>query len=157
MTFIFISLFFGISYFLVVKPQLEDIHNRQVEPLLLFDGICHLCNGVVNFIGKRNSKNNIEFVPIQSEKGSSILKKHGIPNDLTTIVLVESDQVAYTHSTAVLRLTLHMDYPWPIFNSLLLVPPIIRDFVYRQIAYYRYTIFGKDDVCVAEFNPIEHC
>eukprot|EP00967_Tisochrysis_lutea_P122390 scaffold202499_cov26-Tisochrysis_lutea.AAC.1 len=118
--------------------------ERDTENLLLFDGVCNLCDGFVNFVADHDSFRLVKFGAQQ--RHMEILERIGAPTDLSTLVLVQGDAF-YTHSSAALRTIALLDWPWAALSVAVVVPAPIRDFVYRQVAKHRYTIFGKTDEC----------
>ena len=122
--------------------------NDNTEPLvLLFDGICNLCNGTVRFFIRRDLRKRLRFAPLQSETGQRILKENGLSQDhLSSIVFVE-DGRSYINSSAVLRACGHLRFPWPATKVFLLVPNPFRDLTYKWVARNRYRWFGKKDEC----------
>lgn len=120
---------------------------RDDHALVLFDGVCNLCNGAVNFIIDRDPNGYFRFAPLQSEPARKYLKGTPVSNDdLDTIVLIENG-TPYVRSTAVLRIARHLTRPWPLLALFLVVPRFVRDAVYRRIAHHRYDWFGKRDQC----------
>lgn len=118
------------------------------HPILLFDGVCNLCNGAVQFIIKQDKRARFRFTAIQSDKGQALLQKLHLPtDDITTMVLIEGDKY-YTHSTAALRNALHMGRLWTLLYVFIIVPRPIRDVVYAWIAKNRYRWFGKSESCM---------
>lgn len=118
------------------------------HPIVLFDGVCNFCNASVNFILQRDPKGVFRFAPLQSGTAKPFLEKYRLPkDDLNTMVLVEGDKV-YTRSTAGLRIARRLRWPWPILSVFLVVPSLLRDFVYKIIAKNRYRWFGKKDACM---------
>lgn len=116
-------------------------------PILLFDGVCNLCSGSVQFALKRNKKNNIRFASLQSEFAKEALKNSNLPsNYLSSLVLIENGKT-YVKSDAALKLSKHMSGIWKWSSILFIFPRFIRDAVYDFIARYRYTWFGKKEVC----------
>ena len=122
--------------------------NDNTEALvLLFDGICNLCNGAVRFFIRRDLRKCLRFAPLQSETGQRILKANELPiNHLSSIVFVE-DGRSYINSSAVLRACGHLRFPWPAVKVFLLVPRPFRDQTYKWVARNRYRWFGKKDEC----------
>jgi len=125
------------------KPATAD------PAVMLFDGVCNLCNGAVQFIVRRDSAGSIRFAALQSDAASKILAENGLPTDyLKTIVLVE-DGRAYTHSTAALRIARRLSGAWPLFYYLFVwVPRPLRDLVYNLVARNRYRLFGRSEACM---------
>ena len=123
--------------------------NKQfTHSIILFDGVCNLCNGAVNFVIKRDPGNVFKFAPLQEKQGALLLKTHAIDiQKLDSIVLIENENV-YTKSSAALRIARKMSNLWPLFFVLLIIPSFIRDGVYDFIAKNRYKWFGKKEQCM---------
>ena len=116
--------------------------------IILFDGICNLCNGAVNFIIRRDRKNHFYFASLQSDTGRELLARYLLPvNDFNSFVLIENGQ-AFTRSNGALRIFRKLDGLWPILYVFIIVPKFIRDGVYNMIAKKRYVWFGKKDACM---------
>ncbi len=115
--------------------------------IVLFDGVCNFCNGAVNFIIRHDHSRRFTFAPLQSEIGQELRAKHGIDEDVDSIVLIE-DEKAYLHSSAGLRVARGLGGIWSLAYVFIIVPPFIRDLAYKAFARYRYTLFGKKDVCM---------
>jgi len=117
------------------------------RPVLLFDGVCNLCNGAVRFIVRFDREGTFRFAPLQSPVGRELLDRHDLPTEgFETFVLVEGD-TAYTKSTAALRVARRLDGPWPLLYPLVYVPERVRDAVYDFVAARRYRAFGRTDEC----------
>ena len=123
--------------------------NKQfTHSIILFDGVCNLCNGAVNFVIKRDPRNVFKFTPLQEKQGVLLLKKHAVDSrKLDSIVLIENGNV-YIKSSAALRIARKMSNLWPLFFVLLIIPSFIRDGVYDFIAKNRYKWFGKKEQCM---------
>ena len=123
--------------------------NKQLtHSIILFDGVCNLCNGAVNFVIKRDPRNVFKFTPLQEKQGVLLLKKHAVDaRKLDSIVLIENGNV-YIKSSAALRIARKMSNLWPLFFVLLIIPRFIRDGVYDFIAKNRYKWFGKKEQCM---------
>ncbi len=115
--------------------------------IVMFDGVCNLCNGAVRFIIHYDPHARFLFTALQSEPGAEMQRGFNIPEDVDSIILIEGEHV-YTHSTAALRIARGLVGLWPLLYVLILVPRPIRDVVYRFIARNRYRWFGKKDVCM---------
>jgi len=122
----------------------------SVERIVFFDGVCHLCSSAVRFIIKNDPEGHFRFAALQSETGESAMHDHGIPNDLSSIALVESDRdgPAALRSTAALRIARRLRFPWPLCYVFIVVPRVLRDPVYNWIARNRYKWFGKSEMCM---------
>ena len=114
---------------------------------MLFDGVCNFCNGAVNFIITHDAEKTFKFAPLQSEVGQQLRKKHGIGDDVDSIVLLENGQ-AFTHSTAGLRIAKGLGGIMSVTYVLIMVPAVIRDWAYKLFAKYRYRLFGEKEVCM---------
>lgn len=120
----------------------------ETQSIILFDGVCNFCNGSVNFIIERDSRNRFKFAPLQSDAGQGLLSQHGLNSlDLDSVVLIEDNQT-FMRSTAALRVAKHLDGWWSWFSMFLIVPAPIRDFFYKLFAKYRYKLFGKTEACM---------
>jgi predicted DCC family thiol-disulfide oxidoreductase YuxK len=114
---------------------------------VLFDGNCNLCNGLVSFIKKRDTRNRFHFVSLQSEEGKGVLLTSGLPeNDSDTAVYIK-DGRTFLRSSAVLHILKDLGGTLKLLYIFIIIPPIIRDFIYRLIAHNRYRLFGKRDAC----------
>ncbi len=123
--------------------------NKQLtHSIILFDGVCNLCNEAVNFVIKRDTGNVFKFTPLQEKQGVLLLKMHAVDTQkLDSIVLIENEKV-YVKSSAALRIARKMSNLWPLFFVLLIIPSFIRDGVYDFIAKNRYKWFGKKEQCM---------
>jgi len=118
------------------------------RPIILFDGVCNLCNSAVNFIIKRDKEKKFRFAPLQSPAGESLLNQYELStSDLQSFVLIE-EKKAFTKTTAALRVTKYLYTPWPMMQAFLVVPTFLRDPVYNFIARNRYKWFGKKEECM---------
>lgn len=118
------------------------------HPIILFDGVCNLCNGFVQFLIKRDPHAHFRFAALQSEMGQALLKKHGMSTDeIDTVVMLENDQL-YIRSEVGLRIASQMNGLWPIFSILRILPLWFRDPIYDFIAARRYRWFGEKDQCM---------
>jgi predicted DCC family thiol-disulfide oxidoreductase YuxK len=116
--------------------------------IVLFDGVCNLCNGTVQFIIQRDATAHFKFAAIQSERGMALMAAHDLePGDLASVVLIE-DGRCFARSDAALAIAKGLSGPWPWMAVFWWVPRFIRDGVYNVIARNRYTWFGKRDVCM---------
>ena len=122
--------------------------NKASEaPIILFDGVCSLCNGFVDFIIKRDKKNQFYFASLQSETGIRYLEKFDLlDSNIDSIVYVQESQ-CWTKSTAVLQIMKSFQIPWSYLYFLIFIPTGIRNKIYDIIANNRYRWFGKKDAC----------
>ena len=118
------------------------------HPVLLFDGVCNLCNGVVQFIIPRDPAGVIRFAPLQSAAAKALLSGQGLPpSDLDSVVLVEDGEV-YRKSEAVIRVAELLGWPYRAAAVGRAVPESIRDVLYDVVAATRYDVFGRKDRCM---------
>ncbi|MFP4976059.1 thiol-disulfide oxidoreductase DCC family protein [Paenibacillus sp. CN-4] len=116
--------------------------------VVLIDGVCHLCQGLVKFIIKRDPKAAFRFATLQGAAGRRMVSSAGMdPDRLDTVVLVEQGAV-YTESAAALRIARKLRFPWPVLYVFIAVPRPLRDAVYRYVARNRYRWFGRDEACL---------
>lgn len=114
--------------------------------IILFDGICNFCDSSVQFIIKRDKRALYKFASIQSDRGQEILRKHHVPAEMDSIILVRNDK-CYYKSSAALRICKNLKGVWKLFYCFLIVPKPLRDYLYEIIARNRYKWFGKKDSC----------
>lgn len=120
---------------------------RRLESVILFDGVCNLCNAWVQFVIERDPRARFAFAPLGSDAADRLLRSaaHRAIND--SIILVEKDAI-YDQSTAALRIARRLSGAWPLAGLLLAIPKFLRDAVYRLIARNRYRWFGRREVCM---------
>ncbi|ETI66453.1 thiol-disulfide oxidoreductase DCC family protein [Neobacillus vireti] len=118
-----------------------------MERIILFDGVCNLCNSSVQFILKRDPNGTFKFASLQGEAGQSLLKKYGLNTNINSFVLIENGEI-YLKSTAALRICRKLTWAWRLVAVFLFIPRFIRDLFYELIAKNRYRWFGKKDSCM---------
>jgi predicted DCC family thiol-disulfide oxidoreductase YuxK len=124
----------------------EEIKQHKI---ILFDGVCNLCNGSVTFILQREKESVFQFASIQSEAGRGLLEWCGLPKDYNQAVILIDRGKIFLGSTAALKLGKTLKFPWSILSYAgFIIPKLIRDWVYNQIAQHRYQWFGKREVCM---------
>ena len=126
----------------------EEYREMQGQSIILIDGVCHLCQGLVRFIIPRDPRAYFKFASLQSEVSLKLLRAGGLPeHQLNTVVLVEKGSY-YTESAAVLRIARRLRFPWPAAYLFILVPKPLRNALYRLVARNRYRWFGRDEQCM---------
>jgi predicted DCC family thiol-disulfide oxidoreductase YuxK len=114
--------------------------------VLLFDGVCTLCSGVVRFVIDRDRSGRFQFAALQSDAGRRLLG--GLTEPLPdSFVLFEKGRV-FTRSAAALRIARGLPFPWPVAWAFIIVPRPVRDWAYDVIARHRYRWFGRRDTCM---------
>lgn len=117
-------------------------------PILLFDGVCNLCNGAVQTLIKIDKQGVFRLAALQSDAGQALLRKFGLPEKgFKTFVLVEDDAV-FTRSDAVIEIGRYLGGAWRLLRVLKIVPRPARDFIYDIISENRYKWFGKRPACM---------
>lgn len=116
--------------------------------VVLFDGVCSLCDATVRFVSARDPQGAFVFAPLQSEAAKMLLAPMGTTPapEPETVLLIEGGEL-YTHSTAALRIARRLVWPWRALWLLIVVPRPLRDAVYRFVARHRYRWFGRKDTC----------
>jgi len=121
-------------------------HTHPQHAVVLFDGVCNLCNGAVNFILDRDPGAYFRFASLQSDAAQALLAEHRLPPTyLKSIVVVEGGRI-YTNSDAVLQIARQIK-GWSWAYGLRWVPRFIRDPLYHWVARNRYRWFGTSDAC----------
>ncbi len=115
--------------------------------IVLFDGVCNLCNGFVNFLIDRDPHDRFQFGSLQSESVKGLLRPFNYSTDEISTVLLIQDGQLYSQSTAVLKIFRQMPGAWPLMYAFVVLPKPIRDFFYNLVARNRYKIFGRKDTC----------
>jgi len=124
-------------------------------PILLFDGVCNLCNKLVIFIIRMDHKAKIRFSPLQSPEASSLLLPRGISAaSINSIVFIEGNSY-FLKSSAVLHLFKVIGGGWSLVYGFIIIPEFIRDFFYDIVAKYRYRIFGISEKCMIPSDEIK--
>lgn len=120
-------------------------------PIVLFDGVCNLCNRTVDFILKRDIKKQFRFAALQSETGEQIKTKLSIPEEIDSVVLIYEGKVFY-ESDAALEIARLLPAPWKWAVVFKMAPVAWRNAIYRWIARNRYRWFGKKTECRVPTN-----
>lgn len=131
----------------IIRPFSMHYDYSDEHPVILFDGVCNLCSGAVQFVIKRDSKDRFRFASLQSTFGQEVLKKLDLnQQQFNSFILLENGKI-FTRSTAALRVIRHFDGWWWVLYIFIIIPPFIRNFIYSMIAQNRYRWFGKKTEC----------
>lgn len=123
--------------------NIDDISH----PIILFDGVCNLCNSSVQFVIKHDKKEVFQFSSLQSDFGQQILEQNGLSGiNLFSLILLDKGNI-YTQSTAVLRIAKKLGGFWSLLYAFIIVPKFLRNGIYNWIARNRYKWFGKQEAC----------
>ncbi len=124
-----------------MEPQVKS-------PVLLFDGVCNLCNGAVQWVLLRDRRGVFRFAALQSDTGQAMLRQFGFAaEDFDTVVLIDGDRV-FTRSDAALEVVRRIGGFWPVLYAFKIIPRPIRDAVYNWVARNRYRWFGRQEQCM---------
>ena len=117
--------------------------------IILFDGVCNLCNGAINFIITHDKKDTFRYASLQSDIAQKLLQERNIdPATMDSIVLIDPGSAYYHKSTAVLQIAKRLSGLYPLLSLFLMLPNTMRDWIYDIIATNRYRWFGKKDQCM---------
>lgn len=115
--------------------------------IILFDGVCNLCNGFVQFVIRNDRSGYFCFAALQSESGRNVLQQVSfLDYTIDSVVLVENGKF-YVRSTAALKIMRRLGGFWPLTYAAIILPVFLRDFIYKLIARNRYR-FGKQESCM---------
>lgn len=121
-----------------------------MKTLVLFDGVCNLCNSTVQFIIRHDKAGRFQFASQQSEAGQRILRQHSIPTEAAladSVVVIEGEKV-WLESDAAFHILYCLGGVWSIPAVLWFLPKWLRDWAYRLIAKNRYRLFGRREHCM---------
>lgn len=119
------------------------------KKIILFDGVCNLCNNSVLFVIKRDKKDVFRYASLQSEVGQQLVHERGIDtSQVDSIILIEPGVAYFTKSDAALEIAQHLGGLWKLSAVFTWVPKSIRDVVYDFVARNRYKWYGKKDACM---------
>lgn len=125
------------------------------HPIILFDGVCNLCNSSVQFVIRKDRKKIFRFTSLQSEAGQAILTKAGLPaSDFTSFLLAYNGKT-YTQSSAALRVARILGGPIALLYGFIIVPAFLRNGVYTLISRNRYRWFGKKESCMVPTQDLK--
>lgn len=126
----------------------KSLPLEQERSIVLFDGVCHLCQAAVRFIIDRDPSGRFAFASLQSGAAARLLGR-ALPEGEapSSIILVENGS-CYAESAAALRIARRLRFPWPLLYGFIVIPPPLRNAIYRFIAARRYRWFGKDTACM---------
>lgn len=120
---------------------------QDASPIVLFDGVCGLCNGVVRWLVRHDTARVLRYAPLQGTTAAALRAQHPqIPATLESIVLVD-DRGIRMRSAAVVAIAGYLPYPWRLGALLGVIPAPLLDLGYRVVARVRYRIFGKHEMC----------
>ena len=117
-------------------------------PIVLFDGVCNLCNSAVQYIIRHDRNKLFRFASLQSETGRHLLSQYDLPSDqLDSFILIDNGK-AYDRSTGALRVAKKLNGIIPMLYGFIIVPKFIRNGIYNWVGKNRYKWFGKKEECM---------
>jgi predicted DCC family thiol-disulfide oxidoreductase YuxK len=134
----------------------NEKHIETEDQIIIFDGTCNLCNGLVKFILKVDKKQKFKFTSLQSERGQFLLKRFNLPADEHDSFVCIKDNRYYLKSSAVLLVLKELGGIWKWFYNFILIPNPFRDFLYNLVAKARHKIFGRQSECMVPTDDIKH-
>lgn len=118
------------------------------QRIILFDGVCNLCNGLVQFVIRHDKHSAFTFGSLQSGEGQALLREKGLPtDDFDSFVFLKGNKV-YLKSTGALHVLKDLGGAWRVLYAFIIIPRPIRDFIYGVIAKNRYSFFGRRESCM---------
>lgn len=125
------------------------INLPKHKKLILFDGVCNLCNASVQYVIKRDKNNVFMFAALQSTIGQQLIKEFNIDTEKTDSILLYNPEKGIDYkSTAALKVAVKLGFPINLMAVFFIIPVFIRNWVYDYIAKNRYTWYGKKDACM---------
>ncbi|MGB5701039.1 thiol-disulfide oxidoreductase DCC family protein [Muriicola sp.] len=122
---------------------------EETKKIILFDGVCNLCNKSVQFVIKRDKNDIFRFAALQGTAGQKLVKEKGIDTtQVDSIILIEPQIAYYTKSDAALKIAKSLSGGWPLMGVFLGIPKGFRDWVYDWVARNRYSWYGRRDSCM---------
>ncbi|MDY8135794.1 thiol-disulfide oxidoreductase DCC family protein [Aquimarina sp. 2201CG5-10] len=122
---------------------------QEGKKVILFDGVCNLCNNAVNFIIKHDKKDSFRYASLQSKIGKQLIAEGNIDTSRLDSILLITPKKGYFHkSTAALHIARQLSGGYPLLFVFLVLPKFIRDRIYDTIAKNRYKWFGKKESCM---------
>jgi len=132
------------------------INLPKHKKLILFDGVCNLCNASVLYVIKRDKKNVFVFAPLQSDIGKQIIQEYHLDAAKTDSILLYSETHGLsTKSSAALQIVKYLGFPNNLMSIFFIIPPFIRNWVYDYVAKNRYKWYGKKDQCMVPTSELK--
>lgn len=119
------------------------------KQLILFDGVCNLCNASVLYVIKRDKNNVFMFATLQSDVGKQIIQQYHLDASKTDSILLYSETKGlFIKSSATLQIAKHLGFPNNLMRIFFIIPPFIRNYAYDYVAKNRYKWYGKKEQCM---------
>ncbi len=124
------------------------MQSKIINKIILFDGVCNLCNSSVNFVIKHDTKNVFKFAALQSEVGKELISKFDIDTSKVDSIILIDGEKHYEKSSAALHISKELSGAYPLLFGFMIFPKFVRNAVYDYIAKNRYKWFGKSENCM---------
>jgi len=129
------------------------VRIHESNPIVLYDGVCGLCNRLNQFLLKRDGHDRLRFASLQSDLATTLLQRHGVDShDLDTVyVVLDYDQPGerlLSRSDAIIYALIQLDGIWKLAGMGRVLPRFLRDGIYKLVARNRYRVFGKHEICM---------
>ena len=121
---------------------------NKKNSIILFDGICNLCSSSVKFILRHDKREHFLFSSLQSDASKKLLLQYNVKKIAMDSILLIEDGKVYKKSTAIVRISRDLNWPWKVFSIAKYLPLSLRDKLYDLVANKRYIWFGKKDQCL---------
>ncbi|MEP6741697.1 MAG: thiol-disulfide oxidoreductase DCC family protein [bacterium] len=136
-----------------MRSEIQRGSASDINPIVLYDGVCGLCNRLVQFVLKHDRKDVFRFASLQSELASALLQRHGRdPHDLDTVYVIvdhaQPTESLLARSDAILFLLRRLGGIWKLAALGNILPRRLRDAAYKLVARNRYRLFGKYESCM---------
>jgi len=131
----------------LVQQNSLKVNNNDLDKIVLFDGVCNLCEYSIQFILKHDKMKSLRFASLQSALGKQILEKYKYTQHFDGVIFIENSKL-YSKSAAAFRIARYFGGYWSGLQYFSILPVFITDFFYDIISKYRYKWFGKKDTCL---------
>lgn len=138
---------------MTIKEHMEVPENKKI---VLFDGVCNLCNNAVQYIIKRDRHDVFRFAALQGEIGKKLVEERKIDTSkVDSIILISPGEAYYTKSTAILKIAKEFGGAWKSTSLFMVIPTVLRNIVYDFIAKNRYKWYGKKEACMVPTSELK--
>lgn len=139
----------------MINTLAPDDESLNANTLIVFDGICVLCNGFVQFVIQRDAENRFHFMTAQSKSGAALYERRGkISGDYETFFFIADGKI-YEKLDAFMEVMARLGWPWRAVLIFKPLPLTIKNWLYERIARNRYRLFGKRDACLTPSQAVK--
>lgn len=133
---------------------MQQTVSCSTQPLIIFDGVCNLCNKWINLVLKYDKQKQFYFSTLQGKTAMSLLNELPYLNAMQSVMLIDNNKIYYK-SRAIVEICKRLGFPFNIFYVLIIIPPFLRNAVYDLIAKKRYSWFGKKNQCMVPTENVK--